>query len=711
MIFSRTIKLLALTGLLLSCSIKSDDLIPCMCDNEESTLGVLNCMCEPFSKRPVKKLSYIQDNVPIYETIDPDDEQRDAYLYLHRKRSDFAPVQLEYVDFRIKKENQYSSYNTKLGNYRFRIFGCRREAKNIYLNKGRAMQKDMRFFDIFFETMNEYYPVVVEKTNANWARSDKAEFPEYILTAEITDYFMNICDAFDWDKSKSKDRRTGSSEITVTWRLMDITKENVYCKVTTTGYGEVIDGEYNGETLLIERAFQDALSKLPTTECYNGQLSQRVDIKKIKRQVIQEEIQTIFQEQYAPELKAIEVLQSCTSGELTTTEIITDKGEPKTIVSVLSSDASLIQETGDVTSKGSAEVIETLIIDSLGSFDESGDVNSSTSLTDETGGIKSAGSSSDFNVIDKGCNAIKLADGNISTGAGVTADGGSCIITNIDEKVTVKDDFWLEIPLDEAVSKEETKTRNKANDLMTKNSFCIQNNEPYDKMTPENLFKVRTAVVEVENSNGDKGAGLIISNQLILTSADLLIKQDNSFDIKTIKGLDYKARALRVNPNKNVALLLLDTPTYYRPLPLDLELPEVNKDTFMTLGLLGNSQSEGYLDNKGKVIGYRYSEEKGAEIIVDTFVQNYTLGGALIDQNGNIVGLAHSGKKLEDGPDLFIPIETGLTSLGVSICGHTPTNNKKPVALKAILNPISTAIENNSKHSKDPKVMNKKERK
>ena len=145
------LKTLAVVLLLASCSKESPELIPCMCDGTESTLGLFDCMCEPLKKKPVKKFSYIQDTVkPRYQTIIINEEQEDAYLYLHQRRDSFAPVKLEYVDFRIKKNGDYENYNTKLGNYRFRIFGCRRENKNVFLNEGRAMQKDMKFFDVFY---------------------------------------------------------------------------------------------------------------------------------------------------------------------------------------------------------------------------------------------------------------------------------------------------------------------------------------------------------------------------------------------------------------------------------------------------------------------------------------------------------------------------------------------------------------------------------
>ena len=305
---------------LTSCSKESPELLPCMCDGTESTLGIFDCMCEPMKKKPVRRISYIKDERPM-QTLIIDDEQRDAYLYLHQRRDSFAPVKLEFVDFRIKKGRKYDEFDTKLGNYRFRIFGCRRESKNVFLNKGRAMQKDMHFFDIFFEQMNDYYPVVVDKSNPYYLESDRIETPEYIVTAEITDYFMNICDEFDWNNVKQNKLRSGTSEMTVTWRVMNLTRDEVYCKGVTTGYGQISEGEPNGETLLVERAFEDALNKLPEVGCFNSTVSQRVRPDELARQLtvlkdIERRNQT-FKDQYETELKGVSLLQNCASGVAT----------------------------------------------------------------------------------------------------------------------------------------------------------------------------------------------------------------------------------------------------------------------------------------------------------------------------------------------------------------------------------------------------------
>ena len=885
---------------LTSCSKESPELLPCMCDGTESTLGIFDCMCEPMKKKPVRRISYIKDERPM-QTLIIDDEQRDAYLYLHQRRDSFAPVKLEFVDFRIKKGRKYDEFDTKLGNYRFRIFGCRRESKNVFLNKGRAMQKDMHFFDIFFEQMNDYYPVVVDKSNPYYLESDRIETPEYIVTAEITDYFMNICDEFDWNNVKQNKLRSGTSEMTVTWRVMNLTRDEVYCKGVTTGYGQISEGEPNGETLLVERAFEDALNKLPEVGCFNSTVSQRVRPDELARQLtvlkdIERRNQT-FKDQYETELKGVSLLQNCASGVATDaglrdksifehmgingngrfvrgriesgrfvedaagtvvgyfdekgnfvetsgskitgryengkfiedshgtivghyengkfiedgyiaieessgiysdgrspiereTLVIADgiderhgikgsgyfikghydekgnfvedsKGtvighyedgkfvedssgfsvrgryvdgrfveDPKgTVVGHFDSRGRFVEDSSGVKVVGryvDGRFIEDSSGNVIGHFDEKGyfiedryiqesaGYSVRESAIDSTGGVNGTGNVTERSVsyrerlahngrtaglvLDQECRAIEINDANCT------------VVKNVEENVTIADDYWIDVPLN-TTDVLTIENRNMAEQAFANanNRFCIKNQAPYESLNPYNLYKIRASVVAVENARGKKGAGLIIADNLILTSADLMVKDNNNFNIQTINGKHLKATALRVNPNKNIAILLLDQPTQFTPLPLSLQLPEVNRDILLTLGMLDlDKEGEGYIDNEGKVIGYRWSEERGAEIIVDTFVQSVALGGALIDKNGNIVGIAHESKKLEDSPDLFIPIETALKSVGMEICGRE-FSQKKPAAIKTYETPLADAIDNSG--NKAPKVMKGSERK
>lgn len=654
---SLTLLLTALT--LSSCSKESPELIPCMCDGSkaESTMGLFDCMCEPMKKKPVKRISYIQDQKPQQQTLLVDDNQRNGYLYLHQRREDYAPVQLQYVDFRIKKGRRYDNYDTKLGNYRFRIFGCRRESKNVFLNQGRAMQKDMRFFDIFYENMDEYYPVVVDKSNRYYLESERIKYPEYILTAEINDYFMNICDEFDWENVKQRNIRSGTSEATITWRLMDLSRSHVYCKGTTTGYGQISEGEANGETLLVERAFEDALNKLPEVDCFDRTLSQRVPVQELEQQIA--ELQEIeyanrtFRSQFDKELKGISLLQNCGSGIQENYQI--------------GSNSSNIDMKGGTTATGntfdasSGQIGDGSRIDSNGNVIE---LNAGSNAT--TGSYARNQRNTTGLVMDDNCHAVEINE--------------CTTVSNIDNKVKLDDDYWVDVPLTDGNAATVANRIQAEEDFSNaNNNFCIRNQTPYASMTPQNLYKVRASVVEVANPIGKKGVGILVSDQLILTSADLMVKEDNNFNIRTINGGQFRANAFRVNPNKNVALLLLNDKVRYTPLPLSLELPEVNKDVFLTLGLLNQDEGEGYLENESRIIGYRWSEERGTEIIVDTYVQTVTLGGTLIDKNGNIVGISHAGKNTQDTPDLFIPIETALKGLGLEICGRQFSGQRPPV--------------------------------
>ena len=62
-----------------------------------------------------------------------------------RKCENLAPFMLGHVDFRLKNGFNSNPSKEKLGNYNFRLFGCRRFNKEAFLNEGRIMQKDMQF--------------------------------------------------------------------------------------------------------------------------------------------------------------------------------------------------------------------------------------------------------------------------------------------------------------------------------------------------------------------------------------------------------------------------------------------------------------------------------------------------------------------------------------------------------------------------------------
>ena len=782
--------------------------------------------------KPVKPRPHIKNYVTLEE---------DIFQTIHHRCGDFAPLQLEWVDFRIKKGRD-RTYSRRLGNYRFRIFGCRRDQRHAVLNEGRIIQKDMEFIRIFEDKVSDCYNIVKIPNDVCLSGVNKP-LPEYVLTAEITDYFMNLCDEYDWKDAEKANLRTGSAQMTVTWRLMDLSKSNVLWKGESNGYSEVPDGEYNAEMILIERAFADAVDNLRQLPGFEDQLAVRQTPEDLEAQkqalIAMERMNDPVKCQYQPEIKQAQTLCPLqeNSGTAADGQMCTAQTEPE-LLSICPADnpdcSGSIEELGGSAGNGQyAQDNQTLILDQpaqdysdtevavaeVTPVEESGDtIDMGGSLNAREAEIADAAAKAENRTVqfDEFGNAIELsggaedsgtppdfcpldADGNPQCGEQITVEEGnyeeeyacedgnfcepsmfeflheedrscspspvpflhkenrgcepsifddlfgtkpSCALEE-EQEIMIED--FIEQPycqpesdlyIEESGGFEESGNfveedggvidfggavetdgqswtaldipPEETQDMIERNQLCVVNRGPYDKLTPENIYKVRASVVGVTNANGMKGAGLLISDQFVLTSADLIVKDNNRYRLKTINGVELSGRAVRINIKKNTALILLDEKTQFTPLSLNLELPEIGTGGYMALGLLEDSEGgEGYLDNNGKVSGYRYSDEKGAEIIVDTFVQTVTVGGALIDEHGTINGMSHAGKKFEDGPDLFIPITTAINSVGLEICGQ---ENKAPKVPMAVIKPGSTAIDGFT-GSKEPKPMDKKGRK
>lgn len=782
--------------------------------------------------KPVKPRPHIKNYVTLEE---------DIFQTIHHRCGDFAPLQLEWVDFRIKKGRD-RTYSRRLGNYRFRIFGCRRDQRHAVLNEGRIIQKDMEFIRIFEDKVSDCYNIVKIPNDVCLSGVNKP-LPEYVLTAEITDYFMNLCDEYDWKDAEKANLRTGSAQMTVTWRLMDLSKSNVLWKGESNGYSEVPDGEYNAEMILIERAFADAVDNLRQLPGFEDQLAVRQTPEDLEAQkqalIAMERMNDPVKCQYQPEIKQAQTLCPLqeNGGTAADGQMCTAQTEPE-LLSICPADnpdcSGSIEELGGSAGNGQyAQDNQTLILDQptqdysdtevavaeVTPVEESGDtIDMGGSLNAREAEIADAAAKAENRTVqfDEFGNAIELsggaedsgtppdfcpldADGNPQCGEQITVEEGnyeeeyacedgnfcepsvfeflheedrscspspvpflhkenrgcepsifddlfgtkpSCALEE-EQEIMVEDfikqpycqpesDLYIEesggfeesgnfveedggvIDFGGAVETDGQSWTaldmppEETQDMIERNQLCVVNRGPYDKLTPENIYKVRASVVGVTNANGIKGAGLLISDQFVLTSADLIVKDNNRYRLKTINGVELSGRAVRINIKKNTALILLDEKTQFTPLSLNLELPEIGTGGYMALGLLEDSEGgEGYLDNNGKVSGYRYSDEKGAEIIVDTFVQTVTVGGALIDEHGTINGMSHAGKKFEDGPDLFIPITTAINSVGLEICGQ---ENKAPKVPMAVIKPVSTAIDGFT-GSKEPKPMDKKGRK
>lgn len=223
------------------------------------------CLCQmPSAVSGKTETTVVIDEsgaIPVYDSASSELAER---LFTFDAR--LAPIKLEYVDFKINRNRTADEWGKDIGRYNFKLFGCKRAEKNIVLNEGRAMRRDMKFDNVFFEEMNELFPVIVRKDNPYYPYSISAERPDllpgYVITAEIKDLFINVCDQYDWRTRTYSHLRSGSAEIQVLWRVMTPFNRKLYWEDVTRGYAEIQTPVRDGEIRLIEKAFADALVRV-----------------------------------------------------------------------------------------------------------------------------------------------------------------------------------------------------------------------------------------------------------------------------------------------------------------------------------------------------------------------------------------------------------------------------------------------------------------
>lgn len=281
--------------------------------------------------------------------------------------------------------------------------------------------------------------------------------------------------------------------MTVVWRLMDLTKTNVLWKGKSVGYGEVEDGEYNGEIVLIERAFADAVDNLRNLPGFEDQLSKRLSPEELQRQRnalidMQRQMDPV-KCQFSEEIKVMEDSGSVSSG-YGMNEGWINVPEAKMV------DGQVVENSGSASSGfGAAEggnVTELQMVDGQ--------------IVENSGSVSSgSGAAEGSNVTE-----LQLIDGQIVETSGASASGyGMAEGGNVTEIITtggvVTEDSG--VVSDGAAMYEVEAVEPLPSDMsamIESDSLCIREQPDYDNMGPENVYKVRTAVVSVANAKGKK---------------------------------------------------------------------------------------------------------------------------------------------------------------------------------------------------------------
>ena len=606
-----------------------------------------------------------------------------------------APVKLEYVDFKINRNRTADEWGKDIGRYNFKLFGCKRAEKNVVLNEGRAMRRDMKFDNVFFEELNELFPVIVRKDNPYFPYSISAERPDllpgYVITAEIKDLFINVCDQYDWRTRTYSQLRSGSSEIQVLWRVMTPFNRKLYWEDTTRGYAEIQTPVRDGEVRLIEKAFADALVRLIGMPGFLETMRTVPDAG---------ELYKARQEFYllANEHKKYKKLRSSYRRKRMTfytereRERVLDTLEKMTLSHDLSPDdpekdekVRTLQELEERLAGGEALTVEDLerlraagklTAEDLERLRAAGKLTAEDlarqkallaeqSLEDESNvGILARGLS------DKGDEnrifARLLTDQPLTHG----------VFGRVMKSVPLGR-FLEEFSLISGLEKESGKLGFVVSPV--DGWITINNQKPFRYLSPIRIYRIRSSVVAVTNEE-EVGSGLVIAPSLILTNYEVA-KKTTSVKAEFLDGRVVSAMVLRVSKDKDVALLYMppaEFDKYNWPIPLRIDLPAVG-EKFYAIGTPMRGGYEGAMEY-GKVAGYRFSDN-GVDILTNTNVQSVTLGGILVDDNGNAIGVAHAGKSLVDNRDGFIPIGDAFQALKVRIrdrdMDETPTEKAR----------------------------------
>lgn len=605
-----------------------------------------------------------------------------------------APIKLEYVDFKINRNRTVDEWGKDIGRYNFKLFGCKRAEKNVVLNEGRAMRRDMKFDNVFFEELNELFPVIVRRDNPYFPYSIGAErpglLPGYVVTAEIKDLFINVCDQYDWRTRTYSHLRGGSSEIKVLWRVMTPFNRKLYWEDVTSGYAEVQTPVRDGEIRLIEKAFADALIRLVGMPGFIETMRRVPDIDELNKAKAEfdalayehkkyKKLQSSYRRdriKFYSERKRERDLDTLEHRMLSGQEL-SDGGLEHDIKNKSLDDLERMLKNGEELSSGEMTRL-TALRRALSVGEKEKSDNNERGLTDETGaGIAGRGLSDQS---DGGVYAHMLKDG----------ENNGVLARLLKEPPLEKGILGRLLPTLPLVKNIEgyTLTSDLSRADSRKTGFLvspvdgwitINNQKPFRYLSPMRLYRIRSSVVAVSNEE-QVGSGLVISPSLVLTNYDIAHK--TTF-VKTefLDGRVVSSMVLRLNKDKDVALLYMP-PTefdkYNWPVPLRLDLPDVG-EPFYAIGTPMRGGFEGAMD-KGKVAGYRFGDS-GVEILTNTNVQSVTLGGILVDENGNAVGLAHAGKSLIESRDGFIPVGDAFDALKIRIrdrdMDETPTERAR----------------------------------
>lgn len=207
-------------------------------------------------------------------------------------------------------------------------------------------------------------------------------------------------------------------------------------------------------------------------------------------------------------------------------------------------------------------------------------------------------------------------------------------------------------------------------------SVTLQQTRPSVRPVKPHLPEALKGVVMIETGTGHSSGFFVGGQGHIVTSAYAVGDALRVRVVTSGKEEKLTAEILRKDYARDVALLRLEKipdDLHLDPLPVRTEKPKVG-DTVYAIGAPREKRLQDTV-TKGIVSALRFDRRENQPYIqadIDVYPGNG--GGPLLDENGNVIGIAASGytaaPETLDGLSWFIPISDALEKLGIGLEGQ-----------------------------------------
>jgi len=180
----------------------------------------------------------------------------------------------------------------------------------------------------------------------------------------------------------------------------------------------------------------------------------------------------------------------------------------------------------------------------------------------------------------------------------------------------------------------------------------------------QNREAVLAAVVTIRVGSGH-GSGFAISPDGYILTNSHVVTGAGSVLVRFNNGLDVEGQVLRHDPVRDVALIKV-------PVRLSHVLPirKSGAETLEQVFAIGSPVDESLQSSvtRGIVSAVRIEEQSRLPVIqADVAVSTGNSGGPLVDDRGNVVGITMASIVDAQNLNLFIPINSALERLNVSV--------------------------------------------